>query len=397
MIRHLLKIVWHRKRMNGLLMLEIFISFLVVFVVATAGLFLADNYRRPLGFDYRDVWGVRIDLPGVEGYAPDEAQAASFARLLEEAERLPDVVAAAAADAIPYDHSTSIYNLEADGRTVTMQVSHVSDRFAEVLGIPVAAGRWFEEADGAQPWEPLVINARLARDLFGGDDPVGRAVPFRVSEREARVVGVVADYRKNGELSAPISFLLRRLQVDAPQEHLARNLVLKMRPGADAATEEQILRRLQALAPDYSFEIRILSQMRETDHRMTLAPVLAGGLVAGFLMVMVGLGLIGVLWQNVAQRTREIGLRRAAGASGGHVRRQILVELWILTTLGLAAGVVLVAQLPILDLVGFLPGPVFAAGLVTACAVLYGLATVSGLYPSWLATRVQPAEALHSE
>ncbi len=120
-------------------------------------------------------------------------------------------------------------------------------------------------------------------------------------------------------------------------------------------------------------------------------------MVAVFLMIMVGLGLIGVLWQNVTQRTREIGLRRATGAHRGQIRRQILGELWILTALGLALGVIVLVQLPLLDLVGFLPATVFWTGMGLAVVAIYTLATVSGVYPAWLATRIQPAEALHYE
>jgi putative ABC transport system permease protein len=70
---------------------------------------------------------------------------------------------------------------------------------------------------------------------------------------------------------------------------------------------------------------------------------------------MVGLGLIGVLWQNLIQRTRELGLRRAAGASRAAVHRQVFFEQVILTSLGVLLGAVLIAQLPILDLVVFIP------------------------------------------
>ena len=66
--------------------------------------------------------------------------------------------------------------------------------------------------------------------------------------------------------------------------------------------------------------------------------MLAVGVVAGFLMLMVALGLTGVLWQNVTQRTREIGLRRAKGATARRIHRQILGELLVMTTLALAAG-----------------------------------------------------------
>lgn len=397
MIRHLLKIVWHRKRMNALLILEIFVSFLVVFAVATSAILLLDNYRKPTGFRHENVWSVRIDV----GQGSDETWSAgeveTFARLLDEARAIDGVERVAGASDVPYDGSTSRLGQEVDGRNLMMQVTWVTDGFGEVMGMDLDAGRFFQEDDAARSWAPVVVNRLLARDLFGEEDPVGQRLPWQVSGGEARVVGVLAAYRKSGEFSAPVPYLLERVDIGDPDSRPPRNLVLRMRPGTDPRREEEIVDRLQAVARSYNFEVRRIGEMRETYHRLNLAPVLGGGLVAGFLMLMVGLGLIGVLWQNVTQRTGEIGLRRATGARGGQIRAQILGELWILTALGLALGIVLLVQLPLLDLVGFFPAPVFAAGIVLASGVILLLATLSGLYPSWLATRVQPAEALHYE
>jgi putative ABC transport system permease protein len=128
-----------------------------------------------------------------------------------------------------------------------------------------------------------------------------------------------------------------------------------------------------------------------------LTPLVVGAVVAFFLLLMVGLGLVGVLWQNLIQRTREIGLRRAAGASRSAVHRQVVAEQLLLTTLGVVVGTVLVAQVPILDLVGFLSLPVFVGGLLVAAGAIYLLAALSALYPSAMASRIQTAEALHYE
>jgi putative ABC transport system permease protein len=111
----------------------------------------------------------------------------------------------------------------------------------------------------------------------------------------------------------------------------------------------------------------------------------------------VGLGLIGVLWQNLLQRTREVGLRRAAGASRSDVHRQVLWEQAILTSLGVLLGVVVVVQIPILDLIGFIRPEVFTGGLVASTVAIYLLTMLCALYPSAMASRVQPAEALRYE
>jgi putative ABC transport system permease protein len=104
-----------------------------------------------------------------------------------------------------------------------------------------------------------------------------------------------------------------------------------------------------------------------------------------------------VLWQNLLQRTRELGLRRATGASRSAVHRQVLCEQAILTSFGVLLGAVLVVQIPILDLIGFIRPEVFAGGLLFAMAAIYLLSTLCAVYPSTLASRVQPAEALRYE
>ena len=72
---------------------------------------------------------------------------------------------------------------------------------------------------------------------------------------------------------------------------------------------------------------------------MVLGPLIAAGVIAGFLLLMVAMGLTGVLWQTVTQRTREIGLRRAKGATAGDIRTQILGELVVMTSIAVLAGV----------------------------------------------------------
>jgi len=112
---------------------------------------------------------------------------------------------------------------------------------------------------------------------------------------------------------------------------------------------------------------------------------------------MVGLGLVGVLWQSVTRRTAELGVRRALGASADAVRRQVLGELWALTTLAVVVGTVLFLQIPFIGANLDLGWLVLLGGTLLAAMVLFAIVTVCGLYPTWLATRVQPAEALQYE
>ena len=93
------------------------------------------------------------------------------------------------------------------------------------------------------------------------------------------------------------------------------------------------------------------------------------GTIAGFLLLMVGLGLTGVVWQSVTQRIREFGLRRAKGATIRSVRAQVLTEMMIMTSLALIVGVALIAQLPLLPLpseMRVIPAPVFVGSIIVS-------------------------------
>jgi putative ABC transport system permease protein len=216
------------------------------------------------------------------------------------------------------------------------------------------------------------------------------------------VVGVFEDFRKDGELSSPENFLFQRVRLDdgIPKANLPGRLLVRLVPGTPASFEETVVKRLLADAPDWSFEVQAEDVMRESKLRQYTMPLVAVGTVAGFLLLMVALGLTGVVWQSVTQRIREFGLRRAKGATIADVRRQVLVEMVIMTSLALIVGVVLLAQLPLLPLpsdLDVIPAGVFAASIVVSAAAIYLLTLLCGWYPSRLATKVQPAEALHYE
>ena len=157
------------------------------------------------------------------------------------------------------------------------------------------------------------------------------------------------------------------------------------------------MQRSHAVAPEITFEPRSLERLRRQELRNQIMPLIAGGIVSFFLIAMVTLGLTGVLWQNVIKRTREIGLRRAIGASSAHIHRQVLSEVVLLASVAVLIGTIIVLQLPALGLFSIVAEPAFAAGLAGALATIYGLTVLCGLYPSWLASRLQPADALRYE
>lgn len=424
MTKHLLKLVWNRKRINFLITVEIFFSFVVLFGVVLATVYYVDNYNQPLGYRYENVWRVDVetnirgenarasqttktngDTPPPPAAETDPPAAAAFRQMMAAVKEFDEVEGVATSTVTPYGDSTESSATGDDANSIRYGVNRASDDYAQVLGLTITRGRWFGKEDDGANYQPVVINERLSRDVFGDLDPLGKELkrpnlPPKEGESQGkpmRVIGVIADFRKDGEYAGPENFLFHRQMLNREMDRQPSSLMLKVRPGTTAEFEEKVIKRLQAVAKDGSFEIEPVAKMRETANTFRLAPLIAGGLVAGFLMLMVAMGLTGVLWQNVTQRTREIGLRRAKGATARRVHKQILAELIIIATFGLIFGVAAVVQFPLLDVIGDISSRVFSLSVLISLAVIYALTVICGLYPSWMATKVQPAEALHYE
>lgn len=391
MIRHLCTLVWNRKRANALTAFQIFISFLLVFITASFAMDKIGNYRRPLGFSYEDRWVVFFG-PDEARQADSEAAAPSRRQVylaLEEFDWV-ESVAASHVGATPYLF-VYMYPFAVDGQMVA--TAGVSDELHQTLGLDVVRGRWFGEEDAALDWEPLVITQPLSEALFGREDPIGQQVEqWTGDDGDARVIGVVSAYRRSGELSGGGFFLFSRLSEDEERG----NFLVHVRPGTPLAAQEQIDRRLKAMAPGYQVDIKTLAEHRASSFKLTLVPLVTLGVVSVLVLGMVALSLSGVLWQQTTLRTEEIGLRRALGGSAASIYAQLTGEIVVVASIGVVAGLLLVVQFPLIGLLKY-TGGIYALSCAFAALVIYGLVVASSLYPGRLACRIRPVEALRHE
>ncbi len=433
MTLHLLKLIWNRKRTNLLIVTELLLSFIVLAAVSTLAVHYYRNHQRPLGFSYENVWDVLVRVPrGFEATPEVERERyARMQRLVEAAQAMPEVEAVGHLQLGMYRNWQWSSSMDVNGRTYDYNGNRGDDNLAETLKIPMLEGRWFSREDAGQHWDAVVINRALARDLYGDVSPVGKAIPTDdtpnrtdgPAPREQRVVGVMEDFRQFGEYSTPGNYMFVRNDIltaslppaegtepsspgvtglGAPPQQgraeLPGVLVVRVRPGVTAEFEERLLKTLQGIAPDWSFGMQPMENLRANYNRNNyITPLAVLGLLAVFLLVMVALGLSGVLWQSVTQRIRELGLRRAKGADRRRIRQQILLELMLMTSIAIGGGLVLLLQVPLLGWLGPVPAAVYGTALVLAAAALLSITAVCGWYPSLLATRVPPAEALRYE
>ena len=407
MIRHVFKLVWRRKRSTGLILCEILICFLVLCGILATGIAMTSSWLKPLGFDYQNVWSAEIS--GMEFGAKGDQLAAdrrALSAMLRAVGGMSEVEAVAISANTPYSNSSWKDGTRIGGKPVHFLWTLTSTDLPRVLRLELLHGRWIDATDGALGYQPVVLSRSLARDMFGTEDPVGRDMPVFNDDgrpvepgKEAkirRVVGVLDDYRRRGILEETSYTMFVAVDFEKG-ESLPAELLIRVRPGTMAGFEEELVRTLRSIAPQWSYDTTRIETRRRNMQLALVVPLLLAGVVVAFLIAMVGLGLVGVLWLGVTRRTSELGLRRAMGASASSVRRQIVGELWALTAIAVAVGAAIFLQLPLLGANFGAGWSVFLGGTALATLVMYAVVTACGLYPAWLATRVHPATALQYE
>lgn len=404
MIRQMFKMIWHRKRRNFLLLTEVFFSFLILFAVATMAISSAVRYATPLGFSYENVWLLRASWGRMLDDAPTTNVSETLVRLQQEMEACNEIESVGwATFNHPYSSSTAMYTLDWQGQELEADLYDVDDNFAEVMGIPLVEGRWFNREDDASPITPVVLNGLLKHRMFGDEPAVGAV--YESGKREYKVIGVIDHYRYKGEFNQERQGLFRRAGItDSVVSRLLDVAVFRVRPGTEVQFEERLTKRLAAIAKDWNLRIETLEDMRSSHIKDFMLGIGVFGIVAGFLVFNVALGLFGVLWYSINRRRREIGLRRAVGAHTGQVSLQILGEALVMATMAVIAGVFVAIQFPILNLDNILTGmensvsaTIYIFSIASGALMIYLLVSICALYPSHLAARIHPAQALHDE
>jgi len=360
--------------------------------------------RQDPGFRPEQAVAFRIQLPP-ERYRDDGSKRAMLTSFLTRLRALPGVTYAGAINDLPLSGSNSNGNFSIEGQVFdkahepAIEYRFASPGYIEAMGIALKEGRTFEDPDRAGAEPVALVNAEAMRRFWGGRSPLGTRIrPGDAQDNDLpwrRIVGVVGDVHHNGlgekprpemyypldqDTSDRITFVLRSRQSLAPLAAAAR-------------------RELAAVDPGLSlFEVKSLED-RLADS--VAAPRSAGvllGLFAGLAVVLAAAGVYGVLAFSVAQRTREIGIRMAIGASARTVRWWVLRRALVLAGIGIVAGLggaLLLGHSLERLLYGVAPSdPPTALG---AAAMLSLVTVAAALLPADRATRIDPQEALRAE
>ena len=349
-----------------------------------------------LGFQPERAATLRID-PGVP-FSSLAQQDAFIDDMLHRARSVPGIAAAGISDVLPMDGDRS---WQVSGQGQVYEKNHhpeafirvVSDGYFQALGVGLKSGREFTESDRASTEPVAMVNETMARTLWPGQNAVGKMV---TQDGGRRVVGIVADVHHGGPESLGGSEMY--LPMRQTGDYAAMKLVVRttLPPASLAASIRTALRPIDPNLPITEFQPLQGLVDKVVSPRRFLVMLLSG--FAGFALLLAALGIYALISYSVNQRTKEIGIRMALGATSGLVRRGVLTRTLRLALAGVALGTlgsfVLAKWIESLLFATTPANPaVFAGVSLLLCAV----ALAAAYFPARRASRIEPLQALRTE
>ena len=354
-----------------------------------------------LGFDEQGILSARITLPQVT--YPTRAHVREFHERLDEKLRgIPGVTLVGRAQGIPFSGWNVSSRAQVEGRPVLegndrldTHIQLVTPDFFRAMGVQLVGGRWFTPEDRDTIAPVALVNEQMVQVGFGGEDPIGRRITVG-GWPAATVVGVIRDYR-HYTLPQPMGPATYFPSLAWP----TRGLTMVIRTNTDdpASLVPQLNSAIRAVDPQVP--LSDVQTFGEVVSRSLWRQRLQGNVLAIFAtlsLVLACIGLYGVVSYAVAQRTRELGVRMALGATRGRVMLTVFDQSARLVLAGVAIGLV-AAYFAVRVMAALLYG-VEARDLATfftVPVVLALAATLATLAPALRATRVSPIVAIRSD
>jgi putative ABC transport system permease protein len=386
--------IWNRKRSNGLIIAEVAIAFIVIFAVAVLAIRNYNLYQIPLGYNYENMWRIQIMPTRSWDESKDEQ---TLLQIINAVKQQPEVEKLHLLSNPTFRNWRGTSSVDIDGQEIFYFRNRFDETAHETFGMTLNDGRWFGPQDANQNYDPVLVNQKFVDLYYPSESVIGKNIadPEDENAREKRIVGVYDRFRQFGEFSAVVPYVFTRSDMQKPGRMLG--IEVKLKPNVDSSFEQRVLEMLKALAPENNYSVSPWAKHREGQMRETTIPLIIFAIIAGFLIIMVAMGLFGVLWQNVTSRTHEIGLRRALGATAVSIHKQIIGELIIVTMIGVAIAFIGLVQLPMLGVFQELNWSLFWISLLSALIFMVTLAALCAFYPGKIATGYSPSEALHYE
>jgi predicted permease len=334
------------------------------------------------GFAYQQVIAINPNL-AAHGYLPERAGvylAAMRARL----EPLPGTASVASASTPPLGGKKTVITADVDGRRVDIHVNHVDANFLSTMGIPLLRGRAFGSAEP----RTMIVSESLTRSLWPGQEPLGKVFDNRT------VVGVVGSARQTALQDADA------VEAYFPVEPgvLPSMSMLVKTSGRPEDVLLAVTATVKAVDPDVFANVEMLKTAFHRKLEETELTALAVSLLGFSALLLACVGIVGLVAYTVAQRTKEIGIRIALGATGTQVISDVLRQLSRPVAIGLLLGTGTAAALSQIlrrELYGV--SHLDPVAYLAAITVFAGAVAVAAWWPARRALGVDPLNALRTD
>jgi len=358
--------------------------------------------RIDTGFDLERVAVLSPELR-VLGY--DSSRSLEFdRRLAERIQSLPGVRRVAMAITVPLGNDFSQTSVLADGedllpgqRLPVVNFNVVSAGFFDTLGIGIVRGRMFTEQESSGGVRVAVVNESLARQLWPGQEPIGKR--FRQGPKSPlfEIVGVVHDTRNVYLWSANLPYLYLPLPAAGVDDYSDPKILVSVK-----GNSTPLIAALPGLAREIDPNVASIAKPLAENLSIWIWPSQIGALLAGTLgllaLLLALVGIVSVTSFAVSQRTKEIGIRMALGAQSGGLVRLLVWQTGKLVAMGAAIGLLAaMAASRLLAQVLYGLSALDAITLLGVTAFLVGIALASCYFPAHRATLVDPMQALREE
>ncbi|MBM3725740.1 MAG: FtsX-like permease family protein [Acidobacteria bacterium] len=398
---------WFSTR-NILVLQQVMCSLVLLLMTGFIVLGFSRNSQIEVGYTVDGLYSVSLD-PVRDGYTPERAR-----ELLEKVRdrilTVPGITAAAISQNPPFQVTgeQATVGMSEDMASAAKSLRRLTSErvgagYFKTLEVPVIRGRDFEDRDTKPGTLVTVLNATAAKELFPGQDAVGRHL--EIDEKPHLVVGVVKDIRGG--------YIIQTVQVKAyvpldPSRYAKPSregvaLLVRARPGVDALGE--VRRLMAAIDPELSvFNARSMTDYLTQMFYLTKLTLVVYGGIGFFSLILAAVGLAGVTAYAVAQRHKEIGIRMALGARPGDVLKLVLRESVAMVLIGSVGGLALAllllrAMSAYMELLSEVTktstrDPLLMAG---APALLAALTLLACYLPARRATGINPITSLREE
>ncbi|HVO80862.1 MAG TPA: ABC transporter permease [Terriglobales bacterium] len=373
-------------------------------VLVIASLLTLRSFNRLLhtdpGFNPEKLLTARIALP--DSRYSDDAGQRFFQELLTRIGNLPGVQSAAASAYVPLGDGGQTGDFQVEGRAMEpgkgpfTEEHFVTPGYFQTMQIPLLRGRSFAETDRKGSPKVVIVNDYLARQLWPGQDPIGRHIGVLGAPNDwSEIIGVVADVKAAG-LNTPPAMQVYLSTLQHPITDMFVVVRATTDPGSLVPAVKRAVFELDSQQPVAN--IALMNELRFRSLSGSRSSTFLLGIFAALAMLLAGVGIYAVMAYNVGQRVHEIGIRMALGAGGWDIHRMVLEAALRMAVWGIGIGLVAAfAVTRFLHALLFGITATDAASYTLSAVALSGIVLLASYIPARRATRIHPMTALRYE